>query len=45
MRACCELVEKLGGQIIGISFLIELLSLNGRERLSRWSTYSVLSYA
>jgi adenine phosphoribosyltransferase len=45
MRACCELVEKLGGQIMGISFLIELLDLNGRERLSRWSTYSVLSYA
>jgi adenine phosphoribosyltransferase len=44
MRACCDLVEKLGGQIIGISFLIELLGLQGRERLSRWATYSVLSY-
>ena len=44
MRACCELVEKLGGEIVGIAFLIELLGLNGRERLSKWSTYSVLSY-
>jgi len=44
MRACCELVEKLGGDIVGVAFLIELLSLRGRERLARWSTYSVLSY-
>lgn len=44
MRACCELVEKLGGKIVGISFLIELLGLHGSERLSRWPTYSVLSY-
>jgi len=43
MRACCDLVEKLGGQIIGIVFLIELLGLNGRAHF-RWPVYSVLSY-
>lgn len=44
MQACCELVEKLGGEIIGISFLIELLGLQGRDRLVKWPTYSLLSY-
>jgi adenine phosphoribosyltransferase len=44
MRACCDMVEKLGGNIIGIAFLIELLGLNGRERLSKWPVYSLLSY-
>jgi adenine phosphoribosyltransferase len=44
MRACCELVEKLGGKIIGVSVLIELVDLKGREQLSKWPVYSVLSY-
>lgn len=45
MRACCELVEKLGGHIIGCVFLIELLALRGREsNLSKWPTCSVLAY-
>lgn len=44
MRACCDLVEKLGGKIVGCVFLIELLALNGRERLEQWPIYSVLSY-
>ncbi|MFP3937636.1 MAG: adenine phosphoribosyltransferase [Phycisphaerae bacterium] len=33
MAAGCELVEKLGGEIVGISFVIELCFLNGREKL------------
>jgi len=34
MAAACELVEKLGGRIVGISFVIELCFLNGREKLA-----------
>ncbi len=44
MKACCELVEGLGGNIVGVAFLIELLSLKGTQRLGKWPTYSVLSY-
>ena len=33
MRACCELVERLQGKIIGTTVLIELSVLRGRERL------------
>ena len=44
MKACCELVEKLGGQIVGVAVLIELIGLGGRSLLSRWPTFSVLGY-
>jgi adenine phosphoribosyltransferase len=33
MAACCEMVEKAGGKIVGVEFLIELAFLKGREKL------------
>lgn len=33
LRACCDLVEKLQGDLVGISVLLELTALNGRSRL------------
>ncbi len=36
MRACCDLVEKLQGEIIGTTVLIELMDLNGRAALGRY---------
>ena len=44
MKACCELVEKLGGQIAAIAFLIELTELAGRKKLTKWPIHCVLSY-
>jgi len=44
MQACCELVGKLGGEIISVAVLIELVELNGRQRLDRWPLYAVLCY-
>lgn len=44
MRACCDLVEQLGGDIVGVAFLIELAGLNGREKLTKWDILSVLTY-
>jgi len=35
MAAACRLVESLGGEVVGLSFLIELSFLNGRNRLVR----------
>jgi len=35
MDACCELVEQLGGDIIGVTVLIELTFLNGRDKLTK----------
>jgi len=44
MRAACRLVERLGGMIVGISFLIELPALKGRECLSEREVFSLLSF-
>jgi len=33
MKACCDLVSGLGGEIVGITVLIELTFLPGREKL------------
>jgi adenine phosphoribosyltransferase len=42
--ALCELVEQLGGQVVGCGFLIELAFLKGRERLAPHETHALLSY-
>jgi len=44
MRACCDLVEKLGGEITAVAVLIELADLTGREKLTKWPLHCVLSY-
>ena len=44
MKACCDLVQELGGNIVGISVLIELGFLNGRERVKPHEVASVLKY-
>jgi len=44
MAASCKLIEKLGGRIVGISFLIELSELAGRNKLTGHRIKSVISY-
>lgn len=44
MRACCDLVRELRGDIVGVAVLIELTSLRGREQLREYPVYSVLRY-
>jgi adenine phosphoribosyltransferase len=44
MAAACKLIEKIGGQIIGITFLIELTDLPGREKLTDYNINTVLTY-
>lgn len=42
--AAARLVEKLGGEVAGIEFLVELAFLNGREKLSRYKVHSLITY-
>ena len=42
--AATSLVEKLGGKILEVSFLIELGFLNGREKLKQYSIRSLVNY-
>lgn len=44
MAAACELIEKLGGDIVGLTFLIELMDLNGRELLKKYNIHTEISY-
>ncbi len=42
--AAAHLVEKLGGTVENIAFLVELKFLNGREKLSRYNIFSLIQY-
>ena len=44
MEACCKMVERLKGDIVGISFLIELGFLNGRAKLSKYNIETIVTY-
>ncbi|UUF13145.1 MULTISPECIES: adenine phosphoribosyltransferase [Flavobacterium] len=43
-KAVCELVEKLGGEIVQCNFLMELTFLNGREKIKEFPVFAALSY-
>ncbi len=42
--AACELIESVGGRVVGCSFLIALSFLNGASRLAERRVESVLTY-
>jgi adenine phosphoribosyltransferase len=44
IAAACQLVEMSGGVVEEVAFLIELAFLNGREKLQRYSVYSLIQY-
>jgi adenine phosphoribosyltransferase len=44
MKACCDLVHHLGGELVGVAALIELAGLKGREKLGGVPVHSVLRY-
>ncbi len=41
-KATCELVEQVGGKVVGIAFLIELTFLNGRDKLPGYDVLSLI---
>ncbi len=43
-EAACKLVEKLGGKVVQISFIIELGFLNGREKIRNYKVDSLITY-
>lgn len=44
VSATASLIEEMGGNVVGIAFLIELEALNGRDLLKGYDVYSVLKY-
>ncbi len=43
-KATVELVEQLGGVVVGLPFIIELDFLNGREKLAGYDVESLIHY-
>jgi adenine phosphoribosyltransferase len=44
MAATLRLVEQLGGQVVGVAFMIELAFLHGREKLRNYPLHSLIVY-
>jgi adenine phosphoribosyltransferase len=44
VKAILDLVEQLGGVVVGVAFLIELEFLNGREKLEGFDVHSLITY-
>lgn len=44
VAAAVSLIEEMGGNVVGIAFLIELEALKGKEVLKDYDVYSVLKY-
>jgi adenine phosphoribosyltransferase len=44
-KATAELVEQLGGTVVGLPFIIELTFLDGRKKLSEYDVFSLIQYS
>ncbi len=42
--AACNLIEKAGGTVAGVGFMIELAFLNGIKKLVEYDTYSMIRF-
>ncbi|HEX8267057.1 MAG TPA: adenine phosphoribosyltransferase [Pyrinomonadaceae bacterium] len=43
-KAVCDLVESLGGKVVGLAFVVELEFLPGRKKLAGYDVRSLLKY-
>jgi len=44
VQGTIELVRRLGGEIAGLSFMVELTGLHGREKLGDFQIHALLTY-
>lgn len=44
IAATIELIEKLGGVVVGTAFIIELVDLKGREKIAHYDVLTLLQY-
>ncbi|MCW6653382.1 adenine phosphoribosyltransferase [Aerococcaceae bacterium NML191292] len=44
IKAAIDLVEKLGGTVAGCAFLIELVDLNGKEKIAGYDYKALMQY-
>ena len=44
-EAACKLIETLGGEVVQLSFIIELSFLSGRDKLKKYVVNSLIKYS
>ena len=44
IEAIAGLIEQLGGEVVGVAFIIDLTFLEGRKRLSQYEVHSLIEY-
>jgi adenine phosphoribosyltransferase len=44
MRACCDLVQQTGAEVVACAFVVELTFLKGRARLAPFEVFSLIAY-
>lgn len=44
MQAACQLIQKAGGEVLACAFLVELLFLQGRDKLKPVEIFSLIQY-
>jgi adenine phosphoribosyltransferase len=44
-EATISLVRQLGGEVVGLDFLVELKGLNGRDKLAGYNVHSTILYS
>jgi len=45
MKAAIELVEELGGEVVGVAFVVDLPDLHGKEKLEGYRVVSLVEFA
>jgi len=43
-QASCQLIERMGGKVVGCAFIIELPELHGRRRLTQYDLHSLIEF-
>ncbi|HZR92322.1 MAG TPA: adenine phosphoribosyltransferase [Gaiellaceae bacterium] len=43
-KATVQLVEQLGGEVVGLPFIVELAFLNGRKQLAGYDVFALVEY-
>lgn len=44
IKATTDLIEKLGGVVVGCAFLIELMDLKGRDKINQYDILTLMEY-
>lgn len=44
IKATIDLIEQLGGEVVGTAFIVELMGLNGRDKIKGYDLLSLTQY-